>query len=50
MRKFFRELSLPRKLALIALIPLVFLGYVAFQLYSEKTDRVRLLQLYSQRI
>lgn len=50
MRKFFRQLSLPRKLALIALIPLVFLGYVAFQLYTEKTDRVRLLKLYSQRI
>lgn len=50
MRRFFRELSLPRKLILIGLIPLVFLCYLAYELYIEKTDRVRLLRLYSQRI
>jgi signal transduction histidine kinase len=50
MRKFFRQLSLPKKLILIGVIPLVFLSYIAFELYQEKSQKLELLQLYTQRI
>jgi signal transduction histidine kinase len=50
MRKFFRKLSLPKKLILIGVVPLVFLSYIAFELYQEKSQKVELLQLYTQRI
>jgi signal transduction histidine kinase len=50
MKKFFRQLPLSRKLTLIGVIPLIFLCYIAFQLYREKSDKVNLLQLYTERI
>lgn len=50
MRKFFRQLPLSRKLTLIGAIPLIFLCYIAFQLYSEKSKKVDLLRLYTERI
>ena len=50
MRKFFRRLSLPKKLILISVIPIAFLCYLAFELYKEKNQKVELLQLYTQRI
>lgn len=50
MRKFFRRLSLPKKLILIGVIPIAFLCYLAFELYNEKDQKVELLELYTQRI
>lgn len=35
---------------LIGVLPLVFLTYIAFQLYQEKTQRAELLQLYTRKI
>ncbi|HEX6914431.1 MAG TPA: ATP-binding protein [Chitinophagaceae bacterium] len=50
MRKFFRQLSLPKKLILIGVVPLAFLAYIGFQFYREKSEKVQLLELYTQRI
>lgn len=50
MTKFFRRLSLSKKLILIGALPLVFLSFISFELYNEKARKVRLLELYSQRI
>ena len=50
MNSFFRQLSLPAKLMLIALLPLLFFIYLAAEVYAEKTERINILQEYLKRI
>ncbi len=46
MTNLFKRLSLPVKLMLIGIVPLVFFVYLAIQLYNEKSQKVRLLDSY----
>ncbi len=50
MRLFFRKSPLAIKLMLIGIIPLVFLIYLSYQLYSEKTERINLIGDYIEQI
>ncbi|MEJ7679857.1 MAG: nitrate- and nitrite sensing domain-containing protein [Segetibacter sp.] len=50
MNSFFRQLSLPVKLMLIALLPLLFFIYLAVEVYKEKTERINILEEYLKRI
>jgi signal transduction histidine kinase len=50
MRNFFRRLSLPKKLILIGVIPSAVLAFVSFQLIKEKSKKLELLEVYTQRI
>lgn len=50
MKDFFKRIPLPAKLILIGFIPLVFVIYLTFQLYNEKTRKVGLLKNYIDRI
>lgn len=46
MNQFFKRLSLPVKLMLIGVVPLIFFIYVSVQLYNERSQKVRLLSSY----
>ncbi len=46
MTRIFKRLSLPVKLMLIGIVPLVFFVYLAIQLYNEKSQKVKLLGSY----
>lgn len=50
MNRFFRKLPLAAKLLLIALVPLILLQYLAFQVYRQEKENVELLQSYIQRV
>jgi signal transduction histidine kinase/CheY-like chemotaxis protein len=50
MKRFFRRLSLPVKLTLLGIIPLLFLVAMVFQYNREKTQKITLLDGYRQRI
>lgn len=50
MKSFFDRLPLPAKLTLIGAIPFAFLIYWSFELYREKTQKVKLFQGYLDRI
>jgi hypothetical protein len=50
MNSFFRKLPLAVKLVLIGLIPLIFLIYLTLQVYQEKTDKLRVINNYLDRI
>ena len=50
MNKFFRKLSLPAKLMLMALVPLALLIYFIIQIYKEKSEKVSMLDGYLARI
>src|SRR4051812_32030744 len=47
---FFRRLPLQVKLMLIGIIPIIFLIYLSYHLYKEKTQKVRLIGDYIERI
>jgi len=50
MSKFFRKLPLAGKLTLIAILPLLFVIYLAVQLYFEKNRKLEILQEYNEKI
>jgi PAS domain S-box-containing protein len=50
MHRAFRRLPLPAKLLLIGCVPLSFLIYMFFQIYSEKTKKIHLLSRYVENI
>jgi PAS domain S-box-containing protein len=50
MNNFFKKLSLPVKLLLLVLFPLVLIIYLTFEIYSEKNKKVELLAGYLERI
>ncbi|MDQ3683941.1 MAG: PAS domain-containing protein, partial [Bacteroidota bacterium] len=50
MNSFFRRLPLPLKLLFIGLIPLAFLIFLSIKLYEEKTQKIKLLESYIERI
>lgn len=50
MNKFFRRLSLPSKLLMLILLPLIIIVYLTIQLYREKSDHASLLHSYLDRI
>ena len=50
MNGFFRRLPLPGKMILIGLVPLLFLVFMSFQIYHEKTQKVNQLGSFIQRI
>ena len=50
MNSFLKRLSLPVRLMLIALVPLVFFIYLALQLYQVKTEKINILNEYLKRI
>ena len=50
MNAMFKKFTLPFKLALIAIIPIVFFIYLSFQLYNEKSQKVKLLGSYIDRL
>src|SRR6476661_6129228 len=50
MNGFFRRLALPAKLALLGLLPLLFLVVVVFQYNKEKDQKLALLDGYRMRI
>jgi signal transduction histidine kinase len=50
MDQLFKRIPFPAKLVLIGLIPLIFLVYLALQLYHEKAENLRLIQTYIQHI
>ncbi|HEU4901617.1 MAG TPA: hypothetical protein VFT06_02470, partial [Flavisolibacter sp.] len=50
MKGFFKRLSLPVKLTLLGIIPLLFLVFVVFQYNREKTQKLAMLDGYRQRI
>jgi signal transduction histidine kinase len=50
MNSFFRNLPLPYKLILIAIIPIVFVIYLSIQLYLEKSQQVKLTGDYVEKI
>jgi PAS domain S-box-containing protein len=50
MNNFFKRVSLPIKLLLLVLFPLVLIIILSFQLYDEKTKKVELLNDYLLRI
>jgi signal transduction histidine kinase len=50
MRLFFRKSPLSIKLMLIGIIPLIFLIYLSYELYKEKTQRINLIGDYIEQI
>jgi PAS domain S-box-containing protein len=50
MNNFFRRLSLPVKLLLLILFPLVLITFLAFAVYREKSEKAELLDSYLGRI
>ena len=50
MNSFFRKLPLPVKLILIGLIPILFIIYLSVQLYIEKSQQVKLIGDYIEKI
>lgn len=50
MTKFFKRLPLPAKLTLMAVLPLVLLVYFVIQIYSEKSEKIAVLNSYLKRI
>jgi signal transduction histidine kinase/DNA-binding response OmpR family regulator len=50
MKRFYRRLSLPVKLTLLGIIPLLFLIAMVFQYNKEKSQKLALLDGYRQRI
>jgi PAS domain S-box-containing protein len=50
MKNLFTRIPLPAKLLLIGLIPLVVVGFLFIQLYTEKTNKLRLLSNYIDHI
>ncbi|MEO6719704.1 MAG: PAS domain S-box protein [Ferruginibacter sp.] len=50
MNPFFRKLPLSVKLILMGMVPFIVLIYLSSQLYSERIQRVKLLQSYQERI
>lgn len=50
MKLFFRKSPLSIKLMLIGIIPLVFLIYLSYQLYNEKTERINLIGDYIEQV
>ena len=50
MIQFLRKLPLQGKLMLIGIVPVIFLIYLSFELYREKTQRVKLIGDYIERI
>lgn len=46
MHSFFKRLPLFGKLLIIALVPIIFIGYLTLQLYHEKTDNVNQLKFF----
>ncbi len=50
MNSFFRKLPLPVKLILIGIIPIAFIIYLSIQLYIEKSQQVKLIGDYIERI
>jgi signal transduction histidine kinase len=50
MNSFFRMLPLPVKLILTGIIPIVFIIYLSVQLYTEKSNEVKLIGDYIERI
>jgi signal transduction histidine kinase/DNA-binding response OmpR family regulator len=49
MKSFFEKIPLAVKLILVGLIPLLFLIFLAFELYNEKTRKISMLQDYITR-
>jgi signal transduction histidine kinase len=50
MTPVFRRLPFPYKLMLIGLIPVLFLIYLSYKLYNERTEKVKLIGDYIERI
>jgi len=50
MNNLFKNLPLPAKLLLIAIIPLLFLLFVGFHLYKEKVQKLDMLESYRQQV
>lgn len=50
MNQLFKKLPFPVKLALIGLVPLIFLIYLSFRLYTENLQKVDLLGNYIERM
>lgn len=50
MNKIFRRLTLPVKLMLVAIIPLLFLVFITLQLYKEKNQKLSILNGYRNKI
>lgn len=50
MTNFFKWMSLPVKLMLIGIVPLIFFVYLSVQLYNEKSQKIRLLDSYIAKI
>lgn len=46
MNQLFRKLTLPVKLMLIGLVPLVFLLYLAIEVHNEKTEKIEVLDKF----
>lgn len=46
MHSFFKRLPLFGKLLIIALVPVIFIGYLTLQLYHEKTDNINQLKSF----
>src|SRR5688500_2591359 len=50
MKLGFKRFPLPVKLILIGIVPLIFFIYLAIQLYNERTQKVKLLANYIDRM
>jgi signal transduction histidine kinase len=50
MDTFFRKLPLPVKLILVGIIPIIFIIFLSIQLYTEKSQEVKLIGDYIERI
>jgi signal transduction histidine kinase len=50
MHRVFRRLPFPAKLLLIGLVPFVFLIFTTIQIYTEKDQKVQLLNTFAERI
>src|SRR5687768_9891573 len=50
MTSLFRRVPFPVKLMLIGIIPVIFLIYLSYKLFNEKTEKVKLISDYIERI
>src|SRR5690606_10006828 len=50
MNQLFRKLSLPAKLMLIGLVPLVFLLYLSIEVHREKTEKIEVLEKFKTQV
>src|SRR6185436_14211557 len=50
MKDFFNRMPLPVKLILIGFIPLLFAAFLTVQLYSERAEKVKLLNSFIERV